>query len=156
MKTRQLVIDTLLFILILDLFYEGIYKVANWIEYAKWLHHSPITKSFWVILTYFIPIGQLALSLSLLIPRYRVPSLYITMIGQLAYLSWIAFTHISSHSVFWPYHELWKNPTWVQKAMMSLAFTWIAFLINVLSDNSQYESLLKLIPNRLHLTKRLF
>jgi hypothetical protein len=140
MKASHFVADLLLFLLMVILFYDGIYKIAYWSNYANWLHRAPLLKPLWVPLTYIIPLGEIGLAFSLLISKLRIRSLYIVIITQILYVLWIAFSHALSDQIYWPFHDLlWKHPLWTQKAYISLVLVWTAFICNLLLDTNLAE-----------------
>lgn len=37
--------------------------------------------------------------------------------------------------LFWPFHALWKNPTWMQKMIFALFLCWMAFSAILIASN---------------------
>lgn len=138
MKIRKGITEIIVLILVLNFFYEGVYKIAYWSNYSHWLHLAPILRPFWVPLTYAIPLGEVMLSLALLIPSYRTGALYWTIVLQLAFVIWIACLLLLTSYLFWPYHAFWKNPSWIQKALISVGLSWLALTAIILSSDRSY------------------
>jgi hypothetical protein len=134
MKTRKVFLELIVLVLVLNFFYEGIYKIAHWNEYSTWLHRAPLIRPFWVPLTYMIPIGEIALAGTLLVTSYRIKALYWIIILLIVYILWMGSIHVFSGQLFWPYHSLWKNPNWSEKVFISLGLSWISMIALVLSS----------------------
>jgi hypothetical protein len=148
MKIRTVIVEVLIYVLVLNFFYEGIYKIAHWHDYALWLHYAPLMKPFWVPLTYLIPIGEIALSLTLLAPSYRINALYWTITLLIIYILWLACALLFTSQLFWPYYAPWKNTSWLQKGLISIGFSWVAFIAIVL-QNSRIYNIVKTLLLRL-------
>jgi hypothetical protein len=129
-------VEAICLILILYFFYEGIYKIAYFGNYAFWLHHAPLLKPVAGILQYLIPIGELVLSLSLIAPSYRGVALGITFIVLIIFLSWIMSVYLFTNRLFWPYHALWHKPTWMQKMLISTGLLWLSFIAIIVLRNT--------------------
>lgn len=132
MRTRNVIIEIICLLLVLNFFYEGIYKVAYFQAYGFWLKHAPLLKPVSVFLNYLIPFGEVALSLLLLHPRYRTGALYTVIIVLIIYILYIMSAYLFTNRLFFPYHELWEKPTWMQKMLISLGWGWFAFLAIIL------------------------
>jgi hypothetical protein len=150
MKARQIVVEVIYMILILNFFYEGIYKIAYWSSFSIWLHHAPLLKPIWVILTYAIPLGEIILALSLISPTYRLTALYISIPVLIVFILWIMGVFLFTHRLFWPYHALWKKPTWMEKMMISLGFCWLAFIAIVFSKDQHIKTSLRKMAANAH------
>lgn len=133
MKTRKVIVEVICLILLLNFFYEGIYKIAYWGNYAFWMKHAPLLRPVWQVLTYVIPVGEIALALSFLAPKFRVRALYITIGVLMVFVLWIMSVYLFTGYLFWPYHALWEKPTWMQKMLISLGLCWMALIAIVLS-----------------------
>jgi uncharacterized membrane protein YphA (DoxX/SURF4 family) len=132
MKTRQIIVEIICLILVLNFFYEGIHKIAYWSSYSVWLHYAPLLKPVWVPLTYVIPISEIILSIALLFPKYRISALNWSIFMLMVFVLWVISSYLFTHRIFWPYHALWKKPTWMQKILISIGLCWmslIAFLL---------------------------
>ena|SRR5258708_6085636 len=136
MKTRKIIVEIICLILLLNFFYEGIYKIAYWQNYAFWIKHAPLLKPVWQILTYTIPIGEIALALSFLVPKFRLKALYISIGALGVYVLWVMSGYLFTNRIFFPCHALWEKPTWMQKMLISLGFCWLA-LTAILLVNSK-------------------
>jgi len=117
-------------------FYEGIYKVAHWSNYAFWVKHAPLLKPVWQVLTYVIPLGEIILSVMLLFFKYRKVALYGTIGALMISVFWIISVYLFTNRLFWPYHALWNKSTWVQKMSISLALSWLSFVGIILLNST--------------------
>lgn len=133
MKTKNLIVEIICLILVLNFFYEGVYKIAYFSNYGFWLYHAPLLRPVAGILTYVIPTIEIGLSLALLTPSYRVATLY-SIIGVLiVFVLWVMSVCLFTHRLFWPYHALWQKTTWMQKMLISMGLCWLAFVAVVIS-----------------------
>ena len=132
MKIRHSIADILVFLLVLDLFFEGIWKVAFWRSFSVWIHYAPFLKPVWAPLAYAIPTIEIATAISLLLSKLRQRVLVIVISLELCYILWIALFHAFSHRLCWPYQELWKGPTWIQEAVKALSIGWLALISRLL------------------------
>src|SRR5882757_10426313 len=128
MKTKKIIIEIICLVLVLNFFYEGIYKIAYIQNYGFWVTHEPLLRPIGKILTYLIPTGEIALSLLFLVPSCRIFALYITLAGLIIFVLWVMSVYLFTHFLFWPYHALWGRPTWMQKMLISLGLCWLAFM----------------------------
>lgn len=135
MKTRKIIVEVICLILLLNFFYEGIYKVAYWSNYAFWMKHAPLLKPVWQILTYAIPVGEIALALAFLAPKFRVRALYVSIGVLFVFVLWVMSGYLFTTQLFWPYHALWEKPTWMQKMLLSLGMSWLALTAIVMSSS---------------------
>ena len=110
----------------LNFFYEGIYKVAYWSNYAFWVKHAPLLRPVWQVLAYAIPVGEIVLAFLFLVPSYRVTLLYSIIVLSILFVIWIISVYLFTNYAFWPFHALWKKPTWMQKMLISLGFGWLS------------------------------
>ncbi|MES1223972.1 MAG: MauE/DoxX family redox-associated membrane protein [Bacteroidota bacterium] len=133
MKTRKVIVEIICLILLLNFFYEGIYKIANWGDFAFWIKHAPLLRPIWQLVTYVIPIGEIVLALSFFVPKYKVKALYISIVLLVVFVLWIIGAHLFTNRIFWPYHALWEKPSWLQKMLVSLGLCWFAFTAILLS-----------------------
>ncbi|HWK04803.1 MAG TPA: MauE/DoxX family redox-associated membrane protein [Puia sp.] len=132
MKTRKIIVEIICLTLLLNFFYEGIYKIAYWSNYAFWVKHAPLLKPVWQILTYVIPIGEIVLALAFMVQKFRVKALYILIGVLMVFVLWVMSGYLFTHRLFWPYHALWEKPTWMQKMLISIGLCWLAFMAIVL------------------------
>jgi hypothetical protein len=135
MKTRKIIVEVICLVLMLNFFYEGIYKVAYWSNYAFWVKHAPLLRSIWQILTYVIPMGEIALALGFMVPKFRMRALYISIACLFVFVLWVMGWHLFTSRIFWPYHALWEKPTWMQKMLISLGMGWLALTAIVMSSS---------------------
>ncbi len=82
---------------------------------------------------YLTPCGEIILSLLFLIDRFRVAALYTTIIVSITFVLYIICCYLFTHRMFWPYHALWKNPTWMQMMLLSLGWSWLALIAILLN-----------------------
>jgi hypothetical protein len=141
MKTRRIIVEVICFVLLMNWFYEGIYKVAYWGSFSFYIKHAPLLKPVWQVLAYVIPVGEIGLALLFLFPKKRMIALYLSIGGFLVFVFWIMSTYLFTSRLFWPYHALWQNPTWMQKMLISLGLGWMAFIVIVLSTPGMLEKL---------------
>ena len=134
MKTRKIIVEVICLVLMLNFFYEGIYKIGYWSNYAFWVKHAPLLEPVWQILTYAIPIGEIALALAFMVSKFRIRALYISIGVLFVFVLWIMSSYLFTSRVFWPYHALWEKPTWMQKMLISLGICWMALIVIVLSS----------------------
>jgi len=135
MKTRKITVEIICFMLLMNWFYEGVYKVAYWSSFSIYLKHAPLLKPVWQVLAYGIPVGEIALALMFLFQRQRTWALYISIGALMVFVLWVMCVYLFTGYLFWPYHALWAKPTWVQKMLMSIAMCWLAFMSIVLSNS---------------------
>jgi hypothetical protein len=133
MKTRKIIVEIICLILLLNFFYEGIYKIAYWGNYAFWVKHAPLLRPIWQLLTYIIPVGEIALALSFLAPKFRIKALYISIGVLIVFVLWVMSSYLFTSRLFWPYHALWEKPTWMQKMLISLGLSWLALTALILA-----------------------
>jgi hypothetical protein len=133
MKIRKVILELIILTLLFYFFYEGIYKIAYWSNYAIWLHRAPLIKPFWIPLTYLIPIGEIGLSIALILPQHKIMALHITISMLLFFILWVAGAHVFSTQLFWPFHGFSKNPTWMENILISLGLCWMSFYALVVS-----------------------
>lgn len=134
MKTKKIIVEVICLILLLNFFYEGIYKIAYWQNFGFYIKHAPLLKPVWQIITCTVPIGELALALSFLAPNFRVKALYISIGVLVIFVLWVMASYLFTTRLFWPYHALWEKPTWMQKMLISLGLCWFAFAAVLLSN----------------------
>ena len=134
MKTRKIIVEVICFVLLMNWFYEGVYKVAYWGKFSSYIKHAPLVKPVWQVLAYGIPVGEIALALMFLFPRQRVRALYITIGALMVFVLWIMSVYLFTEYLFWPYHALWAKPTWLQKMLISLGVCWVTFAAIILPN----------------------
>jgi hypothetical protein len=135
MKTRKIIVEVICFILLMNWFYEGIYKLAYWPNFSFYIKHAPLLKSVGQILAYAIPIGEIGLALMFLFSRQRVRALYLSIGTLIVFVLWVMSSCLFTRRIFWPYHALWAEPTWMQKMLISLGLCWMAFMSIILSSS---------------------
>ena len=134
MKTRKIIVEIICLILLLNFFYEGMYKLVYIHNYGQWLKYAPFLESVSTLFTYTIPIGEILLSILFIYSRYRIIALNICLTIEILFVLWIMSVYLFSHSLFWPYHALWEKPTWMQKMLISIGLCWLAFIAIILSN----------------------
>jgi hypothetical protein len=140
MKTKQIVLELIILVLVLNFFYEAVYKIAYLTNYSFWLHQAPFLKPIWAPLTYIIPLGEIGLASGLLAKRYRIAALYSVIIVSIVFIAWTACAHAFTNRIFYPYHALWKNPSWMAKMLISLVLSWLA-LLGIILENSSLKQI---------------
>lgn len=138
MKMRKIIVEIICFILLMNWFYEGIYKVAYWSNFSLYMKHAPLLKPVWQVLAYGIPVGEIVLALMFIFPKQRVRALYISIGVSMVFVFWIISVYLFTNRLFWPYHAMWKGPTWMQKMVISLGVCWGAFTVIVLASSAGF------------------
>jgi hypothetical protein len=133
MKAKKFIVEIICLVLIVNFFYEGLYKLIHIDNYGFWVTHTPFLKSMGKPLTYVIPVGEIVLSLLFLVPSCRIFALYSTLAGLILFVLWIMGMCLFTHFLFWPYHALWAKPNWVQKMLISIGLCWLSFTAIILS-----------------------
>jgi hypothetical protein len=136
MKTRKIIVEVICFVLMMNWFYEGIYKVANWERFAIWIKHAPLLTPIWQPISYGVPIIEIMVALFFLKTSFSTRALYISMGVLIVYVFWVMAAVLFTHRLFWPFHSLWLNTNWVDKMLISLSLCWIAFIAVLLSKNA--------------------
>ncbi|MDO6430715.1 hypothetical protein Q4E93_08955 [Flavitalea sp. BT771] len=132
MKTRKIIVEIVCFILMMNFFYDGIYKVAYWQNFGVWMYYAPLLDPVSGVLKYSIPIGEIILAISFFLPRFRKWALYVSIGTLLIFVFWIMTVSLFTHRLFWPFHALWAKPNWVEKMLFALAFCWLSFVALIL------------------------
>lgn len=135
MKTKKTIVEIICFLLMLHFFYEGIYKITYLSHYSFYITHAPLLSPVGKVLTYIVPIGEIILSVMIMLPRFRKAASYMVIVVQFAFVVWVMSVYLFTHYLFWPYHALWNEPTWMQKMIFALALSWLAFTVIILSGN---------------------
>lgn len=128
MKTHKIIPELICLILILNFFYDGVYKLAYLSNYAFWLLHAPLLKPLAGVLKWLVPIMEIGLSVALLVPSYRITALYILIGVLLIFVLWVMSACLFTNRIFWPYHALWHKPTWMQMMLTSIGLCWISLI----------------------------
>ena len=127
-------IEAIAFLLCLSFFYEGMYKMANWSQYAVWLHHAPFIRVMWIPLTYVIPVFEIGLAISLLTAKYRTRSMYLVIMGCGVFVCWSMASIIFSGKIIFPFHNVFIHAsTWREKILLALLQGWLAFIALLLA-----------------------
>lgn len=134
MNLKVIARETILLILLFYLFFEGVYKVANWHSYSIWIHHAPLIDRV-PGSSYIIAIGEILLSLVFLVPSWQDRGLYIVTILSIAYILWVIIWHFFTSDFMLPYEQPWKRTTWFHRTMISSILSWIAFFGILLSKS---------------------
>lgn len=134
MKIKKGITEIIFYLLMLNFFYEGIYKIAYWQQYGFWMIHEPILKQVGKVLQYIIPVGEILLALAFLTSRFRKAALYTTIIVEVIFIFWVVSVYLFTHYLFWPYHAIWSKPTWMQKMAFALGLSWLSFIAIILTS----------------------
>jgi hypothetical protein len=132
MKTRKIIVEIICFTLMMNFFYDGIYKMAYWQNFGVWMYYAPLLDSVSGVLKYSIPIGEIILAVSFFLPRFRKWALYASIGALLIFVFWIMTVSLFTHRLFWPFQALWAKPNWIEKMLFSLAFCWLSFVALIL------------------------
>jgi uncharacterized protein with PQ loop repeat len=114
--------------LILNFFYEGVQKLAYSDVYSFWVNHAPVIRKFGAVLQYAVPSVEIGIAVLLIMPRYRSMALVTIIIAETGFILWVMSVYLFTGYLFWPYHALWDNPTWMQKMVYGLMLAWLAFV----------------------------
>jgi hypothetical protein len=133
MNAKKIIVEIICLVLVLSIFYEGIYKIAYLRGYASWLRHAPLLKSTAPVLTYVIPVGEIVLSLLFLSARSRMVALNATIVVSVIFILYVICAHLFTHRLFWPFDAPWNRPAWMQKLLIALGWSWLAFAAIILS-----------------------
>lgn len=150
MKKKQIVVELAYFIFILFFFYEGISKMIAWSNFSIWLHRAPIVGPLYVLLTYAIPLTEIALSIGMIMPTTRTKALIFAMGSFFCYILWVILFRAFIHTFFfYPYFDFWKGPTWMEKVLISLLLLIIGGYTLLLSpgDARVYETSGKMVAS---------
>jgi hypothetical protein len=129
MNTKRFITGAIYIVFALGAFYDGAYKVAHWGDYSCWLQNAPLLNPVAGILMYLIPLGEITVSTSILIPSFRLTALLTIIVALLLFVLWIMTVYLFTNRLFWPYHALFDKPTWMQKILISLGLSWAAFFL---------------------------
>jgi hypothetical protein len=132
MKTKKIIVEIICFALLMNWFYEGIYKIAYFQQFGVYIGNAPLLESFGGFNKYAIPFGEVVLAVMLIIQKYRRVALYCTIGLSIAFILWIMSVYLFTHRLFWPYHALWEKPTWMSRMLVSLGMCWGAFTVILL------------------------
>ena len=127
MSVKRWLYECIYFVLILNFFYEGIQKLAYLDVYSFWVSHAPVIRKFGTVLQYAVPFVEIAIAVLLIIPRYRSIALVTIIAVETGFILWVMSVYLFTGYLFWPYHALWNNPTWMQKMAYGLMLAWLAF-----------------------------
>ena len=127
---KNKVIEVICILLMLNFFYEGIYKIAYLKYWGFWVAHEPLIKSIGIFLKFAIPLIDLALVIGILKPAHRILAMYGIIITQLLFVFWVMSVYLFTGDLFWPYHAFWADKsTWLQKMSYALLLCWLAFIV---------------------------
>lgn len=151
MNKNKTITEIICFLLMLNFFFEGINKIAYFEMYSWWATHKPLIKQIGGILSFFVPALEIAIAIFLLIPKYRKIALYAVIAAEIIFILWVMSVYLFTSILFWPYHAIWKDPTWMQKMLYGLLLSWLAFIaiiVNARTVNTQNHSIKKLLRNK--------
>lgn len=135
---KNQVIGLICILLMLNFFYDGIYRIAYFKYWESWITHEPIIKYAGPILKYAIPIIDLGLAFAILRPPYRQYALYLIIISQWLFIFWVMSVYLLTGFLFWPFHAFWSGqPTWMQKMSFSLLLSWLSFITIIIRKNNK-------------------
>lgn len=135
-NNRNILYDSICLTLTLYFFYESIQKIAYAEIYGFWVSHAPLIKHVGSVLKYVVPAAELIMAMMLMMSRFQRTGLYIIFAAELIFVFWIMSVYLFTGYLFWPYHALWKNPTWMQKMIIALGIAWFSLLAILLSPDS--------------------
>lgn len=134
MKAKSVLIEGICFLLAINFFYEGVYKLAHLDSYAYWIGCVPYLKPFKVPISYIVPLGEITLSLLLLFWKKRITSLYVSICAFVVFMLYFTLIFQFRNLLLFPYHALWTKPSWIQVMLMTLFLTWLAFMAIIYYD----------------------
>lgn len=126
MLSKKGLYDFIILLLILNFFYEGIQKLAYLEVYGFWITHAPIIRRLGLILKYAVPLSEISIAVLLMIPRYREIGFIAIVVMEIGFILWVISVYLFTGYLFWPYHALWDDPTWMQKMVYALMLAWLA------------------------------
>lgn len=127
MPVKKWLYECICLMLILNFFYEGVQKLTYLDMYSFWVSHSPVIRKFGAVLQYAVPFIEITIAILLIIPRYRGIALVTIIAVETGFILWVMSVYLFTGYLFWPYHALWDNPTWMQKMIYGLMLAWLAF-----------------------------
>lgn len=140
MLSKKWLYEFICFLLMLNFFYEGIYKIAHFGHWTFWITSEPFLRSGGFVLKYLIPTFEILIAFSLLTDKKRSIGLYSIIIAEILSIMWIMSVYIFTNYLFWPYHALWEDPSWMQKMIFGLILSWLALVAIVLSFKTVQKS----------------
>ena len=133
MKTRKVIIELICLLLMMNFFFEGIYKIANWARYMHWMKRIPLLEGIWQFIAYGLPLVEFALALLFMKPSQRIKALYLSMVAFTIFVLWVMSAALFSHRIFGPLQHFWPKENWVDKMLIALGLGWMAFGAIILS-----------------------
>ncbi|HEY8896479.1 MAG TPA: hypothetical protein VIM79_16750 [Niastella sp.] len=137
--SRKIWIEIVCFLLMINFFYEGIYKLAHFQQYSIWLTREPLIWSAGKILKFIIPLVEIALSILVTIKSKRLFALRTIIIIEVLLLMWVMSVYLFTRYLFWPYHAFWGKTTWMQNMCFALCLIWATFFTITLIRNKATE-----------------
>lgn len=87
--TKATLIETIAFLFIILFLYTGISKLMEYGVFSEQMADSPILKPFAPFMAWFLPLTELAVSVLLIIPRWRLKGFYIATALMAAFTIYI-------------------------------------------------------------------
>ena len=128
MKMRELILEIICGILILNFAYEGIYKLFYFHDYAAWAISYPYLRPIRNIFAATVIAAELAIIPLLYSRSYRKTGLIAALVMIMGFVAWIVISFFTEHIYVWPYHPLWPAMNWMGRLETSLLIAWLCFI----------------------------
>jgi uncharacterized membrane protein len=125
LKKRRIIAESLVLVIVLYFFQDGLYKIWNWQAYGNWLRNAPYLHSLAGICKYLATVAELEISFGLLFGVIRRAVLYGALISLVATMILVLTSCILSKHLIFPFHPLWKHATWFDILLIDLLLCWI-------------------------------
>ena len=139
---KNVIIEIICFLLMLNFFYEGVYKLAHFGDWRFWITEQPLIKSIGGLLKYVVPIAEIVFSILLALPSKRKVALYSIISMQILFILWVMSVYLLTAYLFWPYHAIWDKPTWMGKMSFGLVLSWLAYWVIYLIGKQKVKNIL--------------
>jgi hypothetical protein len=133
---KYILVEVICLLLMLNFFYDGIYKIVYLRYWGAWLTHEPFIKHIGKFLKFAIPLVDLTIAFAVLKPSYRILAMYAIIVTQMLFIFWVMSVYLFTGNLFWPYHAFWTDKsTWMQKMSFALLLSWLSFIAIILRRN---------------------
>lgn len=137
MKTKNVIIEVICFLLLVNFFYQGIYIFAYFKNYSIWLHGAPYLKSVSLYFIYVIPSLEIVLAILLWINGFRLVGLIATLVSFTLFIGYIMAACLFSPLLFWPFHAYWAHAHWIGILIFTVSLAWLNFIAILLYTNNR-------------------
>lgn len=123
MKTKAIVLEALICLLILLFVYASLSKLLDLDEYRKQLFNQAFPSVFKPVLLWMIPGSELLLTLLLLIPATRLPALYGSLLLLLLFTGYIVLVKMNVyHRIPCSCGGVLRSLNWTQHLIFNACF----------------------------------